>query len=300
MNRLEQLEKNENIKILYAYKVDDEEDIEYVNFIYVHDIEWYLQLYKQKETIEVSFYEKYDNSKHYSMYGIDLHKALKFIYEANKKIAELLYGNNKEENVYVNIGGIKDFLIELLQSGVNLDVFSKEYYICDNSVDTYMYILRPILIKIIREKSPYLYHNLPCDFGRLLELSKHYIDYPELLENYKKPTPELKEWIDKQLYNNIDTTIVSPKVLSRYLHNVSKSYFSNINNLKNSCKYSFGDLISANYKQKDCEKISKELFNLNQQELNNRIKMLCLKANWYWYDVMISNCVYTSFSPEIH
>lgn len=68
--------------------------------------------------------------------------------------------------------------------------------------------------------------------------------------------------------------------------------------LLNPCKYSFFDLMQAAGELCD-EYILDDLYALSQSERNNRVKILCDKAKWYWKDVMVDGITYTAFSPKL-
>jgi len=66
--------------------------------------------------------------------------------------------------------------------------------------------------------------------------------------------------------------------------------------LSHPCKYSFKDLIMAS---KSSQSLS-ELYHLPQEERNQRVKILCKEANWYYKDIVgVDGITYTSFSPYL-
>ena len=66
--------------------------------------------------------------------------------------------------------------------------------------------------------------------------------------------------------------------------------------LLNPCNYSFIDLLTGANEDID----TKTLYALPQKELNEKVKELCKKAQWYWQDVTGSDgIIYTAFSPKI-
>ena len=66
--------------------------------------------------------------------------------------------------------------------------------------------------------------------------------------------------------------------------------------LKNSCKYSFQDLMNVCRVHIDL----KDLYALSQEHRNNIVKRMCTMARWHWRDIIGDNGVlYTAFSPEL-
>lgn len=63
----------------------------------------------------------------------------------------------------------------------------------------------------------------------------------------------------------------------------------------NCCQYSFVELLQAvglhsSFKFK--------LYALSQEDRNERVKMMCEEAGWFYKDIEKNGVIYTSFSPE--
>jgi hypothetical protein len=68
--------------------------------------------------------------------------------------------------------------------------------------------------------------------------------------------------------------------------------------LLNPCKYSFRDLsIAAGIQNVD--EFLKQLYSMEQNDINIIVKKLCMIANWYFEDIENNNIIYTSFSPNL-
>lgn len=65
--------------------------------------------------------------------------------------------------------------------------------------------------------------------------------------------------------------------------------------LVNPCKYSFVDLLKSASEDTNTD----VLYAMSQKDRNYKVKELCLKAGWYWKDIIENGILYTSFSPEI-
>jgi hypothetical protein len=72
--------------------------------------------------------------------------------------------------------------------------------------------------------------------------------------------------------------------------NITKTKF----NLVSPCKYSFNDLIKASNSSIEIQKLN----TMTQDKINDVVKQMCLKADWYYKDVCVNGITYTSFSPN--
>jgi hypothetical protein len=91
ISELEKIEKNEQIKILFAVESGSRawgfpsKDSDYdVRFVYIHPIEWYLSIDEKRDVIEYPVNNLLDFS------GWDIRKALKLFKKSNPPIMEWL------------------------------------------------------------------------------------------------------------------------------------------------------------------------------------------------------------------
>lgn len=89
--------------------------------------------------------------------------------------------------------------------------------------------------------------------------------------------------------------IVTLVMFSYHTTNVPKGY-----KLYYPCDYSFNDLKNE-VRDEGYNIISlKELYAMSQENINTEVKKMCVRAGWYWKDVIgFGNIVYTAFSPDI-
>jgi predicted nucleotidyltransferase len=92
LEKLQQIEKEKNIEILFAIESGSRAwgfaspDSDYdIRFVYKHTTEWYLNLWEQKDTIEFMTKEDLDDS------GWDMGKALRLLAKSNVSFLEWLF-----------------------------------------------------------------------------------------------------------------------------------------------------------------------------------------------------------------
>ena len=92
LHKLSQIEKNENVKILFAVESGSRAwgfaspDSDYdIRFVYKHKKEWYLNLWEQKDTIQFMTEDDLDGS------GWDLRKALRLLAKSNASFLGWLF-----------------------------------------------------------------------------------------------------------------------------------------------------------------------------------------------------------------
>jgi predicted nucleotidyltransferase len=100
--KLKEIEKKENINILHAIESGsrgwgfESKDSDFdVRFIYIHEEEWYLNVFEGSDVIEIPIDEVLDIN------GWDLKKALKLMYKSNAPVLEwlsspIIYKHNQE------------------------------------------------------------------------------------------------------------------------------------------------------------------------------------------------------------
>jgi uncharacterized protein len=137
ISKLSKIEKNENIKILYACESGSRAwgfsspDSDYdIRFIYINNLEWYLSIKKMKDTIDLPIDEN-----ELDISGWDLKKTFTLISKSNAVIWEWL----QSPIIYIEE---KDFKKDLLKT-------ANKYYSLKSSCFHYLAIARNTIQKII-------------------------------------------------------------------------------------------------------------------------------------------------------
>ncbi|ONI45237.1 nucleotidyltransferase [Candidatus Epulonipiscioides gigas] len=204
-NKLEEIEKKENVKIIYAVESGsrawgfESQDSDYdIRFIYVRPLEFYLRLDKTSEVIEWQLDNIFDIN------GWDIKKACQLLYKSNPTLLEwcnspIIYRIAPEFEHFRNIS--KQYFIG--KSGLYhyLKMAKNHYakYGQDEQIilKKYLYILRPILCcQWILEHNT----NPPVRFETLL---KYYFK-GDLLEIVQKLIEEKKKMTEKDLIDKIE------------------------------------------------------------------------------------------------
>ncbi len=220
IQELHDIEKNKNIKILYACEAGSRvwgfasKDSDFdIRFIYIHKKPWYLSLNeKQKNTIE-----KFSNNKLFDFAGWECRKALNLFAKSNPPLIEHLY------SPVVYMGGeltFRDRLILLLNEYYSSTACMYHYfhmaqgnlreYLKGDKVwlKKYLYAIRPLLSCIWIEN--YGDRRVPSDINKLLYLlptDKLKQEVAKLIERKKNgdelsmgpKIPRLHAWIESQL-----------------------------------------------------------------------------------------------------
>lgn len=205
INKLNEIEKKEHVKIIYAIEsgsrawgfesVDSDYD---VRFIYVRRKEDYLCLDEKSDVIELPIDEVFDIS------GWDLKKALRLLYKSNPSLLEwfaspIIYKETKEASY---IKEVIPFYFSSKKLYCHYKRMAKQHLKYVNKemvpVKKYLYILRCIL------SSQYIVHNKkqpPIEIERLIEyeLPKEVRDDVNKLLMIKKNSNE------KQYVNHISS-----------------------------------------------------------------------------------------------
>lgn len=185
---LKNLEERENIKILFAcesgsraWGTDSDKSDYDVRFIYIREINWYLQLYEGPETIEETLNEKIE------IIGWDLKKSLKLLQKSNTTILEWIHSPIVYLCDEVFTTKLKEFADLAFSSSStiyhyanmakkNLQSLRKEE---KGSTKKYLNILRPIVncLWIVE------YGKMPI--SNMTSLFHHYLNDPVMMNQFE-------------------------------------------------------------------------------------------------------------------
>jgi predicted nucleotidyltransferase len=213
--KLNEAEKSENIRILYAVESGSRAwgfaspDSDYdVRFIYVRPLEYYLKLEQTKDVLDLQLDQTLDIN------GWDLQKALRLLRSSNPTVFEwanspLCYKTSAEWRSVNDIIPLYFSVNAGFHHYYNMASGNYREYLKGDEVKAkkYLYVLRPILACkwILREGSP-----PPILFDALVraELEKEMLPVVDVLLAYKSRTPDaetmpkiarLNEYIDQNL-----------------------------------------------------------------------------------------------------
>ena len=242
MKSLKELEKLENIKILFACESgsrafgthSDQSDYD-VRFIYIRKLNWYLQLYEGSETIEKTLDTKIE------IIGWDLKKSLKLLQKSNPTILEWIHS----PIVYVCDEAFATKLKALAKLAfspsstihhyVNMAKKNLQYLQKGEKVSTkrYLNILRPLLncLWIID------YRKMPI--SNITSLFHHYLNDPVIMNQFevliqaKKGGQQYFESQQLDIYIEETIPIIEKKVKNiqhkhTYLTNMLNRFFIEI------------------------------------------------------------------------
>jgi uncharacterized protein len=180
---LEQIEKDYDVKILYAcesgsraWGFPSEESDYDIRFIYIHKREWYLSIDQRRDVLEVPKHDKLSIpvDKLLDLNGWELTKALRLFRKSNPPLLEWLRSNivyyqaydvikkmkEMESQIFSPISGIHHYL--KMAKGNYRDHLKRE----EMKIKRYFNILRPLLASKWIEK----YNEFPPNgFNQLLE-----------------------------------------------------------------------------------------------------------------------------------
>ena len=173
LNELKELEKKENIKILFAVESGsrawgfESKDSDYdVRFVYVRPLEWYMSISKRKNTLEVMINEDLDFA------GWDLNKAVELLAKSNPPLGEWLNSSivyTEKDNIISEFDKIFDkYLRENALVYHYLSMASKDIETLrekrEIKLKKYFYMLRSLLaskwVMLYHEKPPILLSEL--------------------------------------------------------------------------------------------------------------------------------------------
>ena len=194
LNELKELEKKENIKILFAVESGsrawgfESKDSDYdVRFVYVRPLEWYMSISKRKNTLEVMINEDLDFA------GWDLNKAVELLAKSNPPLGEWLNSSivyTEKDNIIAEFDKLFDkYLRENALVYHYLSMASKDMETLrekrEIKLKKYFYMLRSLLaskwVMLYHEKPPILLSELLTlvkneaiqrEVGKLLEIKK--------------------------------------------------------------------------------------------------------------------------------
>lgn len=174
MNKLSEIEKENNIKILYAVESGSRgwgfasKDSDYdVRFIYTHTTDWYLSIEDKKDFIEVPINSLLDIN------GWDIKKTLLHYKKSNPTLLEWLSSPIIYKENYCTAQKLRELLPDYFSPVPTIyhylhiarskfeDVMSTEQV----KIKKYFYILRPILACMWIEKNNTM---PPMEFGKLM------------------------------------------------------------------------------------------------------------------------------------
>ena len=173
LNELKELEKKENIKILFAVESGsrawgfESKDSDYdVRFVYVRPLEWYMSISKRKNTLEVMINEDLDFA------GWDLNKAVELLAKSNPPLGEWLNSSivyTEKDNIIAEFDKLFDkYLRENALVYHYLSMASKDMETLrekrEIKLKKYFYMLRSLLaskwVMLYHEKPPILLSEL--------------------------------------------------------------------------------------------------------------------------------------------
>lgn len=217
IERLGQLEKEKNIKILYACEsgsrawgfpsLDSDYD---VRFLYVHPLDYYLSIHidKKREVIELPFKDNLDIA------GWDLKKTLDLFFRSNAAVMEWIHSPKR----YIDKSSVIEELRDLAHDYYNLKTLRYHYLnMAKNAyqrfqlsltpnLKQFFYVLRAIFsVKWIDSNNLDI---LPCNFVKLMEAV---ID-DEVLKN------EIKNLIDIKKQKNEKDEATEVNHLTEYIN----------------------------------------------------------------------------------
>ncbi len=197
---LKSVEKREKVTILYAVESGSRgwgfssKDSDYdVRFIYIHPLDWYLSIEREREVIE------YPNSNSLDIAGWDLKKALVLFSKSNPPLYEWL----NSPIIYIERGVLAQSLRSLIQTFYSSESSLYHYFHMAKGnyrdylkggkvrVKKYFYVIRPILACMWIEKKKTV---PPMGFENLLraqKLDERILDEVENLLMRKRAGEEL-------------------------------------------------------------------------------------------------------------
>jgi len=189
LNKLSEIEKENNIKILYAVESGSRgwgfasKDSDYdVRFIYIHPTDWYLSIEEKKDFIEVPINDLLDIN------GWDIKKAFLHYKKSNPTLMEWLSSPIVYLENYSTAQKMRELLPEYFSPVPTiyhyLHIARKKFEEVINAdqvkIKSYFYILRPILACMWIEKSN---TAPPMEFSKLIAAQQ--LDDTLLNEIYK-------------------------------------------------------------------------------------------------------------------
>lgn len=229
LNELKELEKKENIKILFAVESGsrawgfESKDSDYdVRFVYVRPLEWYMSISKRKNTLEVMINEDLDFA------GWDLNKAVELLAKSNPPLGEWLNSSivyTEKDNIIAEFDKLFDkYLRENALVYHYLSMASKDMETLrekrEIKLKKYFYMLRSLLAS----KWVMLYHEKPpILLSELLTLVKN-----EAIQREVDKLLEIKKAGDES------TKIVGNKIINEFIFDTKKEVEKMVKEIPNS------------------------------------------------------------------
>ena len=229
LNELKELEKKENIKILFAVESGsrawgfESKDSDYdVRFVYVRPLEWYMSISKRKNTLEVMINEDLDFA------GWDLNKAVELLAKSNPPLGEWLNSSivyTEKDNIISEFDKIFDkYLRENALVYHYLSMASKDIETLrekrEIKLKKYFYMLRSLLAS----KWVMLYHEKPpILLSELLTLVKN-----EAIQREVDKLLEIKKAGDES------TKIVGNEIINEFIFDTKKEVEEMVKEIPNS------------------------------------------------------------------
>lgn len=227
--QLKDIEEKNNVKILYAVESGsrgwgfESKDSDFdVRFIYVHPIEWYLNVFEGPDIIEIPVDEVLDVN------GWDLRKALKLMYKSNSSLLEwlsspIIYKQNQEFANELRHVAEKCFSpISVIYHYVNIakNSFDGLGSLDNAKLKKLFYVIRPILSCMWIE-----------NFNTIPPMNLQAMMKEVELDN------KIKEIIEKLVIIKADSiesdTINPPKELMKFLRDKLEYYYNYAKGIKN-------------------------------------------------------------------
>ena len=229
LNELKELEKKENIKILFAVESGsrawgfESKDSDYdVRFVYVRPLEWYMSISKRKNTLEVMINEDLDFA------GWDLNKAVELLAKSNPPLGEWLNSSivyTEKDNIIAEFDKLFDkYLRENALVYHYLSMASKDIETLrekrEIKLKKYFYMLRSLLAS----KWVMLYHEKPpILLSELLTLVKN-----EAIQREVDKLLEIKKAGDES------TKIVGNEIINEFIFDTKKEVEEMVKEIPNS------------------------------------------------------------------
>ena len=229
LNELKELEKKENIKILFAVESGsrawgfESKDSDYdVRFVYVRPLEWYMSISKRKNTLEVMINEDLDFA------GWDLNKAVELLAKSNPPLGEWLNSSivyTEKDNIIAEFDKLFDkYLRENALVYHYLSMASKDIETLrekrEIKLKKYFYMLRSLLAS----KWVMLYHEKPpILLSELLTLVKN-----EAIQREVDKLLEIKKAGDES------TKIVGNEIINEFIFDTKKEVEKMVKEIPNS------------------------------------------------------------------
>ena len=217
LSYLNEIEKTEDIKILYACESGSRawgfpsEDSDYdVRFIYLRKIQWYLSIDEGRDVIERDIVDEIDIN------GWDLKKALKLFRKSNPPLLEWLGSPIKYLEKYSTIQQIRDLIPEFYSP---VSCMYHYLHMAENNIRSYLkgekvwikkyfYVLRPLLaclwieqtIQPVPTEFKVLVDSIVTDKNLKIAIEKLVKDKKEGKElSYGERIPVIDEFIEREI-----------------------------------------------------------------------------------------------------